>query len=327
MKPRVLSPLRYPGGKARLAPYIRQCLQRNRVAPALFVEPFAGGASVSLQLLVDGVVECIGLVELDPLVAAFWQTLFYDSEWLVDQVQAIDISLDTWSRFRTGVMKSRRDRALACLFLNRTSFSGVLAPTAGPIGGYHQQGRYRIDARFPRDTLIHRIRFLAGYRNRVSFIWKDSWESALTRISSLQEEGKLPTNIAYYFDPPFFHQANRLYSYYFSDRDHVQLRDALVKLEAPWLLSYDAPHRIRELYGSGTRRSHVEALYSAARGNHAVPEVVVTNLPYLPNELCVREMHRVASPLTTTQGTDAIFPLSPKALPDHKFEVAEELTA
>jgi len=41
----VLSPLRYPGGKRRLAPYVAAALAENDLRPDLFVEPYAGGAA------------------------------------------------------------------------------------------------------------------------------------------------------------------------------------------------------------------------------------------------------------------------------------------
>ena len=43
----VHSPLRYPGGKRRLVPYVAALLQANALQPGVLVEPFAGGASVA----------------------------------------------------------------------------------------------------------------------------------------------------------------------------------------------------------------------------------------------------------------------------------------
>src|SRR5438270_12640745 len=71
----VLSPLRYPGAKRRLLPYIIDFLRNHDLSPDLFFEPFAGGAGVSLQLLADGLVQSIGLADSDPLVAGFWHTV------------------------------------------------------------------------------------------------------------------------------------------------------------------------------------------------------------------------------------------------------------
>lgn len=38
----ILSPLRYPGGKRRLAGYIAEALALNGLRPKVFVEPFGG---------------------------------------------------------------------------------------------------------------------------------------------------------------------------------------------------------------------------------------------------------------------------------------------
>jgi len=70
----VHSPLRYPGGKRRLVPYVAAALEANGLKPDLFVEPFAGGASVALELAASGAVEKIGIADVDPYIAAFWKT-------------------------------------------------------------------------------------------------------------------------------------------------------------------------------------------------------------------------------------------------------------
>jgi len=41
---RYLSPLRYPGGKARLAPYLARLISAQTIVPQHYAEPFAGGA-------------------------------------------------------------------------------------------------------------------------------------------------------------------------------------------------------------------------------------------------------------------------------------------
>ncbi|MGU2441958.1 DNA adenine methylase, partial [Burkholderia cenocepacia] len=63
-----LSPLRYPGGKARLAAYISGVIEENYLNGCTFYEPFAGGASVSLELLRLGFISSAVLIERDPLV-------------------------------------------------------------------------------------------------------------------------------------------------------------------------------------------------------------------------------------------------------------------
>src|SRR5262245_43893884 len=135
----IMSPLRYPGGKRRLAAFIAEILRLNGLRPKLFVEPFAGGASVALQLLNDGHVEAIALGEKDPLVASFWRIVFHDHKWLIQRIKRMKPTLPTWDYYKDGEFHNDHERALACLYLNRTSFSGILAPGAGPIGGRLQE--------------------------------------------------------------------------------------------------------------------------------------------------------------------------------------------
>ena len=127
-----VSPLRYPGAKRWMSGYISRSIAHNDFYPELFVEPFAGGASVSLALLHCNLVERIALVDRDPLVSSFWHTAFFDTEWLLDQIWKTEITVEKWERLRRQTPTSVRQRAFKCLYLNRTSFSGVLAPSAVP---------------------------------------------------------------------------------------------------------------------------------------------------------------------------------------------------
>ena len=48
------SPLRYPGGKAKIINFMKKFIELNYNEPPVYVEPYAGGASVALSLLIDG---------------------------------------------------------------------------------------------------------------------------------------------------------------------------------------------------------------------------------------------------------------------------------
>ena len=157
---RLLSPLRYPGAKRQLIPMFDSLL---RDAPCgTFIEPFAGGASVSLHVAANGLADRVVLGESDPLVYHFWQTACFDTDWLIEQVETVDISLSTWDMLRDAKDDTPRGQALACLFLNRTSFSGILHRRAGPIGGRAQRSAYGIDCRFPRGELVRRLQLVGN---------------------------------------------------------------------------------------------------------------------------------------------------------------------
>lgn len=280
-KSSIVSPLRYPGSKRRLAEYIKKTLKQNCFYPDLFIEPFAGGASVALNLLNEDIVKQIGLIELDPLVAAFWKTVFFDADWLIEQIKTIEITVEQWAILKKSIYKTRRERALACLFLNRTSFSGIIART-GPIGGYKQNSQYKIDCRFPRETLIKRIRQAESLKERVAFVWHISWKQGIFRIRKKQQLGKLAnSNLLFYFDPPFFEKADQLYNYYFDDRKHKQLRDYILTLQDNWILSYDSPEKVKKLYGNNLSSVNIEMRYSASKctsRRSEQQEIIVSNM-------------------------------------------------
>jgi DNA adenine methylase len=284
----ILSPLRYPGSKRRLASYIKQALKLNDLHPSLFVEPFAGGASVALQLLSDDAVECVLLADIDPFIADFWDCVFNDSEWLIEQVRNIDVTVEQWRKLKHSTSTNKRDRALACLFLNRTSFSGIMAPQVGPIGGWAQKSDYKIDCRFPRPTIIKRLQQASRLRDKVE-VWNLSWDETVARVQSEFGQKSSSETIFFYFDPPFFEKADKLYAHYFKQEEHVRFRDAVMTLHEPWILSYDVAKKAHELYDKAAQDRllvEVEVLYSTAEsaGSKPVREIILTNLKRLPDK-------------------------------------------
>src|SRR5690625_7858960 len=65
------SPLRYPGGKSRLAPFIAQLCVKNGIS-GHYIEPYSGGASVALFLVMNDYVERITINDKDRSLYAFW---------------------------------------------------------------------------------------------------------------------------------------------------------------------------------------------------------------------------------------------------------------
>lgn len=59
------SPLRYPGGKTKIAPMVKLLIEKSGMKNVTYVEPFAGGAGVSLELLFSGEVDHIVINDYD----------------------------------------------------------------------------------------------------------------------------------------------------------------------------------------------------------------------------------------------------------------------
>jgi len=288
----LLSPLRYPGSKRRLFQYIKKSLEINNLKPSLYIEPFAGGASVALQLLKENLVGKVILIDKDPWIASFWHEVFFDTDWLINEIRTIDVTIQKWWEFKKSEPTTIREQAITGFFLNRTSFSGILEDRAGPIGGKSQNSKYKIDCRFMREVLIDRIMEASKLRSKVYMVMNCSWDEGVQQVGDLQLQGDLPTiNVFMYFDPPFFEEADALYRYYFTNEDHKKLRDYLLELKDKFILSYDSAEQVEALYGhalkngtNGTQHHNIELLYSLAKISERKRgrEVIISNLQQLP---------------------------------------------
>jgi DNA adenine methylase len=263
-------------------PYVAEALKVNDLRPSLLVEPFAGGASVALELLALGFVERIALGDVDPFVASFWETVFDDTDWLCEQVESVPLDLATWERMKTTNFTGRRNRALACLYLNRTSFNGALHRRAGPIGGKSGSSSYEIGCRFPRKRIVQRIRACAALGGRVELVVADD---AMKTVKATRELARRRGwEIFYYLDPPFWAKSQYLYRRAFATKGHQRLAESLRWLGDPYLLSYDPAPEIVTLYThDGLVVQEIELLYSG-RPTDGIRELVITNLPQLPSE-------------------------------------------
>lgn len=253
---RYLSPLRYPGGKAKLARFVAALIAEQPVSPTKYVEPFAGGGGVGLRLLFDEHVDEIVLNDLNPGVAAFWRALFQTPELLVELIRERPVTVEEWHR-QSAVYRSTTgsdlDLGFATLFLNRTNRSGIL--DARPIGGFDQTGAWKIDARYNVDGLVARVLTLARYASRVTVTQEDG--VALTESELGQR------HVFLYADPPYLVQGDRLYLDAMSDVRHSELARVLRDAPPQWLLTYDADQRIRNDLYEGFRCAQFSMTHSA----------------------------------------------------------------
>jgi len=235
-----LSPLRYPGGKGKIAPFVASLIGAQHPRPSVYVEPFAGGAGVAMRLLHGEYVDEVVLNDLDAGVAAFWRALFDQPTDLAELITNCVPSLDEWHRQRAVYIdKTAGDLELgfATLFLNRTNRSGILR--ARPIGGLEQTGKWLIDARWNAEVLRDRIRRLARYSTRVT-ICEDDGIAVTTRY--LREPDAFV-----YADPPYIAKADGLYLDTLCRDDHERLATTL-RCADRWLLTYDTHPDVLSLY-------------------------------------------------------------------------------
>ncbi len=256
------SPLRYPGSKRRFFNYLESILAYNNYSPSVLIEPFVGGGSIFLNFLIRHKKSKVVIADRDELIYSFWKILFSEPDYLIKFIKKVRINLKKFDQYKhisshpSGF--SRRKLAEACLFLNRTSFSGILKENVGPLGGRGQKSIYKIGCRFGRKNLIRKINFISFFRQRVVVLPFD-WEETLKYVA--RRKNYKHVNLLYYFDPPFYEKADQLYRYYFNSSAHINLRDKLIKLKQPWILSYDRAKKIQDFY-SVFKKINVSMPYS-----------------------------------------------------------------
>jgi DNA adenine methylase len=254
------TPLRYPGGKQKLAPFISEILSENDLSGGHYAEPYAGGSGVAIALLLGGRVEHIHLNDSCPRLFAFWHSVLHHTEEFCRRISSASLTVKEWRRqkeiFARPQEFDRLDIGFAMFFLNRCNRSGIAS--AGVIGGMDQTGPWKIDARFPRGELVRRIQAIAYKKGAITLKNWDAEKFLTKHIPTL------PPNTLVYCDPPYFRKADRLYLNFYAPEDHARVAKVVQKLRRPWIVSYDNAQAILALYCE--RRSFVYGLqYNASR--------------------------------------------------------------
>ncbi|MER1713873.1 DNA adenine methylase, partial [Proteus mirabilis] len=238
------SPLRYPGGKSKLSPHIKEIITLNRQDKGIYVEPYAGGAGVALYLLLEEVVSEIHINDADIAIYSFWKTLTEHLDDLIDFIENVHITMDTWYEkkyiLENSALFTLKDVGFATFFLNRTNRSGILK--GGVIGGKKQNGEYRLDARFNKVNLLKKILKISEFRKRIKVSNIDAADFLLGLKSKLND------NDLIYLDPPYYIKGQGLYRNFYNHDDHVNIMNILSDSNFKWVVSYDNNDEIKKMY-------------------------------------------------------------------------------
>ena len=237
------TPLRYPGGKSQLAPFVIEVLRANKLFYGSYVEPFAGGCGIAWTLLLNRYVTEIHINDIDRSIHAFWASVLKDTDALCERIRKTQVTIDEWHRQRE-VQKSSRPKRLdlgfSTLFLNRTNRSGILK--GGVIGGLNQSGTYKLDCRFNRDDLTSKIERIALHKDKVHLHRMDAEQFIRLELPNVERDALV--NI----DPPYYRAGPELYTKFYNHEDHVSLAKAVGEIKQRWMVTYDDSPEIRKIY-------------------------------------------------------------------------------
>src|SRR5579863_4444790 len=210
------SPFRYPGGKTWLVPLIRRWLASRPRPPAEFIEPFAGGAIVSLTVAFERRARHVTMIERDEEVAAVWRTIVDgDADWLAERIATFELSPESVRAVLDGSPTTREEIAFRTILKNRVYHGGILAPGSGLIK-YGEGGR-GLKSRWYPATLKRRILDIALVRDRLTFLEGDG-------MAILRQHAHQP-HALFFIVPPYTAGGKkagaRLYTYF--ELDHEEL--------------------------------------------------------------------------------------------------------
>jgi DNA adenine methylase len=234
--PKTLSPLRYPGGKAK---FLKKIIPKIYTPYDEFREPFVGGGSVFLTALKEiNPMAKYRINDLNYSVFCFWKELKENGDELIDKIEQIrKVSLDgrlLYNQFKPkDISRSCFDEAVRFFVLNRITFSGIT-----DCGGFSEES---FQKRFTNSS-INRLRILPKLLKNV-IIENEDYESLIF------EPGK---SVFIFLDPPYFSASkSKLYGkngdlhLFF---DHNRFAQNMKKCRHHWLITYDDCLEIRQLF-------------------------------------------------------------------------------
>lgn len=264
------TPLRYPGGKGKLAAYVKEIIRANKLYDGEYVEPYAGGAAIGLELLFQEYVTKIHINDLSGPVYSFWKAVLNDTDELCRLIKNTRLTVAARDRQKRIFMNpsdhTYTQLGFATFYLNRTNRSGIL--NGGVIGGRDQTGPWKIDARYNADELIFRVESIAKMKRKIQLTRSDAL--ALLRRGL----PKWPKKTLIYLDPPYYDQGRELYYDYYKPGDHADVATFIEDnmQDRSWIVSYDNVTAIKKLYAGF--RSIIYNVGYTARENRVGKEVM-----------------------------------------------------
>ncbi|RMH34191.1 MAG: DNA adenine methylase [Gammaproteobacteria bacterium] len=281
------SPLRYPGGKAILSGFLADVLALNGLRDGVYVEPYAGGAGAALNLLFGEHVERVYLNDADPCIFAFWNAILNSKNDFIERLRDTPVTIEEWKRqreiYRNHKRHSQIKVAFASFYLNRCNRSGIIV-NGGPIGGFTQKGKWKLNARYNKDELVRRIERIYMYRDRIHIYNMDALNFLDMVVGKLENLDKTLV----YLDPPYYIKGPQLYLNHYKPEDHALLAAYLKRVTSSirWIMTYDNVPEIHDLY-SDYELIELKLPYTAFNRRTGSELLIYSKCLAIPRDICV----------------------------------------
>lgn len=236
--PTQVSPLRWPGGKSRFVGKLLTYCEPGKMEN--FAEPFAGGASVGLSLLLAGKVKELYLNDIDFGIYSLFQVIKHIPEALISKILKFTPTHEAYYIAKEKVVNNYNgldmlEAAWNLLVVNRLAFSGI--PKANCMTNTM--------ARWSARTLVKRVEKIHSVSKHIHISCIDACEFI--------EEMYWKPNTTIFIDPPYKNKGKELYINYYIEKEHIALSNLLDELYkgmpgADMLITYDDCEFIKNIY-------------------------------------------------------------------------------
>ena len=113
--------------------------------------------------------------------------------------------------------------------------------------------------------------------NNKIHVYNQDTEKWLLEIDNL-----IPSNSLIYLDPPYYEKGQGLYRNFYNHQDHKSIKEKLVKVKTPWVVSYDNNQNIRDIYQQYRQEEYI-LNYSASQKMKATEVIIYSDSIKLPH--------------------------------------------
>lgn len=272
--PITYTPLRFPGGKSKIYPFVAALIDTNDLQGCTYGEPFCGGAGLAMKLLLRNDISRVVLNDCDPAIYSIWDVIVNHPNELCEFIETVPLDMDEWHRCRSlyrKVTKPSVELGKAAFYLNRTNRSGILA--GGVIGGKEQTGKYKMGARFTRPTLCEKVRAISKRSDDIELHNLDVLDFMHDVAPTMGQHSLL------YLDPPYVKKGPGLYENSFDDSDHRELAKCVKTYDGKWMVTYDTDELVDQLYQPSEdwqiTIDEIKVGYSASRSRDIAVEKLI----------------------------------------------------
>jgi DNA adenine methylase len=254
--------LPYPGGKARLRPFILQAL--NRFKPVQYREPFFGGGSIGFEMM-NRSDRDIWINDKDTGIHCHWQCVKRFPRHLKALIRGFTPSRDQFQKLKTFLLSNpvpfTDDDVLRIGFCklacHRLRFNSL-----GEMS--HSCAR----------RLCWNPAYLCQQVDRLHQSLTSNVKMTQSDYSELITDESAEALL--YLDPPYVKKGPKCYRHSFRLEDHVRLSELLRRTPHKWLLSYDDNDTIRDLYSGWSNIARLPSGYST-RGRVENTELLISS--------------------------------------------------